>query len=176
MPELLKSRNNQVCQSLDKYCEECARTGSTDCIDHGGPLSEDTSVLGKRMGPDAFDDFMQAWGRDEKAGPFKPLSKRPIPASSKIFSNDRDSFSTLFPKVVTPTRPTSSSGYGVPAPAPKLVSPRMAPPSSIFGVQSPPKFIAPIKPAATVPATPAVAVPNTESATESNTPSDHCRY
>jgi hypothetical protein len=174
MPEILKNRNNQVCQRLDKYCEECARIGSTDCIDHGGPLSADASVLGKRNGAfDAFDDFMQGWGRDDhKAGPFKPQSKRPtIPAPSKLFGNHRDNF-----VIPTPTRPASSSSFGMPSPAPKLSMP--APPP-IFGIQSPPKFAPPIKPAASVPASaPAVvAVPSTEAATpKPHDTSDLCRY
>lgn len=181
MPEILKNRNNQVCQRLDRYCEECAKIGSTDCIDHGGPPSEDSSVLGKRWGSDAFEDFMQGWGRDDfKGGLLKPMSKRPSnPASSKVFGNDRDNFPVPFPKPIPPTRPASSS-YGIPCPAPaKLVSPSMpAPPS--FAVECRPKFVSPIKPAASVPGSgPAVAVPNTEAATlphDANTPSEHCRY
>jgi len=134
-------------------------------------MSVDSSVLGKRMGYfDAFDDFMQSFGRDDhKAGPFKPQSKRPtIPASSRLFGNDRDNF--LIP---TPTRPASSS-FGMPSPAPKLSMPAL----SSFGIQSPPKFVCPIKPAASVPASApsVIAAPSTEAATpKPHDTSDLCR-
>jgi hypothetical protein len=194
MPEIQKTRNNQVCQRLDKYCEECARIGSTDCIDHGGPLSEDTSVLGKRLGADVFNDYMLGWNREEpKGGSFKPQLKRPtIPAPvkpvsndrdmskffdnyrdiSKIFGNDRSNYNSPFP-----TRPAPSSSYVVP-PAPKLVTtPSMPAPSSTFGTPSPPKFVTPIKPAASVPVpAPVVAEEVIEAATpKSHDTTDLCR-
>ncbi|KAG0579039.1 hypothetical protein KC19_4G067600 [Ceratodon purpureus] len=157
MPEILSNRNSKICDRLERpWCGECAKIGSTDCIDHGGHLSEDTSVLGKRLGHDAFGDFRREFefGGMWDKNPLKPQTKRPNAASSNPFS-DREAFLRLpTPELIV--RP-ASSGLAIPPP-------------TKFAIKPIPSV--PIKPTASVPANvPAVAVPSTESAVVDNDPS-----
>ncbi|XP_024369434.1 uncharacterized protein [Physcomitrium patens] len=111
MPEILPHGNNRVIKSLNKFCEECARHGCTDCIDHGGVPSEDTvtSVLGKRHGSyrDAYVDFLIA--RDDVKNLFSPSLKRSVPPSSGLSRTDILShpLKQVFPTVPAVSTPSA---------------------------------------------------------------------
>ncbi|XP_024392441.1 uncharacterized protein [Physcomitrium patens] len=146
MPEILPSGNTKIINSL--RCFECARSGSTDCIDHGGNPSEDsfTSVLGKRQVFLCSTTDFQGFCKDGGKNPFTHSTKRLVAASSAL---SRTELSSTSPKVVipTPTRPS---------------------------VSLPP--VAPVAPVASVaPETPTVSSQGASTPSGSDTPSDHGR-
>ena len=136
-------------------------------------MSEETKVLGKRLGREVYNDFIGGlWDQ----GPMKPQTKRPNAATSKLFEVDRQPAPKL---VVTPSRPAPSN-VANPSPAPKLAS-QSGLESSGFANLSPTKLA--IKPTPSVPTlikpTASVPPPNTEAVALPNdpsTPSDLARY
>lgn len=89
MPETLKGHSTKICEKLaEKYCEKCAVTGSTDCLDHGG--LEEYTVLGKRRGDDLLDilssksKFLNWQQQEPLKGVVKPVAVRTSASGSGV--------------------------------------------------------------------------------------------